>query len=327
MTRPLTPRVATSLLLLNRSFIDFEEFATCARAWQVETTLLAPGGFRAELLQVVDPGGGFNIAHTRMNNHLRQIGLPPQGMRTFCIPADPGLRMEWRRQLVSGDDLMLFPRGGELDSTLRPGFDMILVSVAKELLARLLSAMLAQPSDLDRAEVFHVGAAAMAPLRDRLLASTSAAAAGRTNGRHAWVFENIVLEIVRSILDAIRRSPPQEVDRVARRVAAKRAAAYIQEHACELPSIAHVCRVAGISDRSLETGFKEVYGVGPKAYLNALRLNGLNRELRAAPPESTLIADVANDWGYWHMGQLAADYRRVFGELPSATLKRHGASR
>jgi AraC family ethanolamine operon transcriptional activator len=35
-----------------------------------------------------------------------------------------------------------------------------------------------------------------------------------------------------------------------------------------------------------------------------------------------LIADIANRWGFWHIGKLAADYRTQFGELPSATRQR-----
>ncbi|MEO1130540.1 MAG: helix-turn-helix domain-containing protein, partial [Planctomycetota bacterium] len=32
------------------------------------------------------------------------------------------------------------------------------------------------------------------------------------------------------------------------------------------------------------------------------------------------IADVAGAHGFWHMGQFAADYRRMFGERPSETV-------
>ena len=31
------------------------------------------------------------------------------------------------------------------------------------------------------------------------------------------------------------------------------------------------------------------------------------------------IAEIANGWGFWHMGQFAADYRQHFGALPSET--------
>ena len=34
----------------------------------------------------------------------------------------------------------------------------------------------------------------------------------------------------------------------------------------------------------------------------------------------TKILNIANDWGFWHMGQFAADYKSLFGELPSETL-------
>jgi AraC family ethanolamine operon transcriptional activator len=34
-----------------------------------------------------------------------------------------------------------------------------------------------------------------------------------------------------------------------------------------------------------------------------------------------LINEIANRWGFWHMSQFAADYRRFFGELPSETLR------
>jgi AraC family ethanolamine operon transcriptional activator len=33
------------------------------------------------------------------------------------------------------------------------------------------------------------------------------------------------------------------------------------------------------------------------------------------------IGDVAARWGFWHFSQFSADYRRMFGELPSETLR------
>ena len=78
---------------------------------------------------------------------------------------------------------------------------------------------------------------------------------------------------------------------------------------------------SGASIRTLRRGFQERFGVSPKAYLLAQRLIGARRALRSATKQ-TLVTDVANNWGFWHMGQFAADYRRQFGELPSETRRR-----
>ena len=53
------------------------------------------------------------------------------------------------------------------------------------------------------------------------------------------------------------------------------------------------------------------------SYLHALRLNRARRELRLADSEFSCVSDVANRWNFWHMGLFAADYRRLFGGLPS----------
>ena len=53
-----------------------------------------------------------------------------------------------------------------------------------------------------------------------------------------------------------------------------------------------------------------------------MRLRGVRIELRQSCSRRTRVADVAAQWGFWHMGQFAADYRRRFGELPSETLRR-----
>jgi AraC family ethanolamine operon transcriptional activator len=38
-----------------------------------------------------------------------------------------------------------------------------------------------------------------------------------------------------------------------------------------------------------------------------------------------MVGQVAGDWGFYHLGQFSRDYRRLFGESPSATLARHRA--
>jgi AraC-like DNA-binding protein len=55
------------------------------------------------------------------------------------------------------------------------------------------------------------------------------------------------------------------------------------------------------------------------AYFKASRLNAVRQELKAAPAGTT-VREIAKRWGFRHTGEFAADYRRLFDELPSQTL-------
>ena len=46
--------------------------------------------------------------------------------------------------------------------------------------------------------------------------------------------------------------------------------------------------------------------------------------LRFTEQDCDSIIELAGRYGFWHMGQLAADYRHIYGELPSETLGRSG---
>ena len=108
----------------------------------------------------------------------------------------------------------------------------------------------------------------------------------------------------------------------------RRALAHIAEHPHDSLGVQDLCRHTGASERTLRRAFTEELGVGPKTYLQALRLNGVYRGLREGDRSDTRVNDVAHRWGFWHVGQFAADYRRLFAELPTRTLrKRDRASR
>ncbi|MEN9974421.1 MAG: hypothetical protein RLZZ282_427 [Verrucomicrobiota bacterium] len=52
------------------------------------------------------------------------------------------------------------------------------------------------------------------------------------------------------------------------------------------------------------------------------RLHGVRRELLITAPSHGGVKRCALNWGFWHLGRFAADYRRRFGESPKVTLFR-----
>lgn len=79
---------------------------------------------------------------------------------------------------------------------------------------------------------------------------------------------------------------------------------------------AELCNELGVTGRTLRLACREHFGLGPLAYFQALRLNAARDALKS---NEVSIAEVAREWGFHHLGKFAGYYRRMFGELPSAT--------
>jgi len=86
--------------------------------------------------------------------------------------------------------------------------------------------------------------------------------------------------------------------------------------------LSELCRHSGLKVRTLETGFQEVTGLTPVAYIRSLRLNAVRRALHDASKPQRSISDIALDNGFWHLSQFATDYRKLFGETPTNTRRR-----
>lgn len=62
--------------------------------------------------------------------------------------------------------------------------------------------------------------------------------------------------------------------------------------------------------------------MGPKRYRLLRRLHLARRALREAAPDTTSVTDIAMRHGFWQLGHFAVDYRALFDETPSATLRK-----
>ncbi len=109
---------------------------------------------------------------------------------------------------------------------------------------------------------------------------------------------------------------------VARRTVRK-AIDFIDGHLAERIAMADVVEAAGVSERSLQQGFREELHTTPSAYIRNCRLDRVHDTLAdALPTDGVTVSDVALNWGFTHLGNFAAAYRQRFGEAPSQTLRR-----
>jgi AraC family ethanolamine operon transcriptional activator len=83
-----------------------------------------------------------------------------------------------------------------------------------------------------------------------------------------------------------------------------------------------ICAALGVSAQSLHLSCEEQLGMGPIEYARRRRMQLVHRSLRRGNCETASIANLARRYGFHGLGHFAADYRALYGELPSATLRR-----
>ena len=309
--------------LIHRRFGDFDEFCENAVKWDLDYRQVERGDFTSELLMA--GSSQIQFAHVRLGRRLIQQGAAPAGMRTFGLLTARDSHIFWRGQHVTGDDLFLFPVGGELNSVTQSDFDAFALSLTEDIVADACHSLeLPALDELQKGdEVFRVDAQELARLRQfltRISKSLTNDAGVVTSG---WLGQ-VADELARSLVLALsRRQAAREPRRFRRRAQALRlVGAYLSETPTQSPRLGDLCEVANVSERTLEYAFREHYGMTPKSFINAYRLNSLRKALLLADPATSKVYVAAQALGFWHLSQLSADYRALFGESPSSTLQR-----
>lgn len=301
-------------ILFSKIFDDFDRLNAETRAWDIEISKLDVAPFCGKIFQLISHD--FLISRGKFNGHLKQLGHPPIGFRTITVPAHSEFWMYWRGREVHGNNLMVFPYGSEIDTVSDPRFDIYTISVKESTLFSLTDQLGFQGLEkfLRTNDVLLCDPIRMNRLRNSLKQSETESEKRIPDA--AATRSRVLVKLAEAMASA--KGDPSSRTASARRLnAIETVNRFIREKPDEIPTVNELCKLTHVSKRTLIYAFQEHYGVLPKTYINAMRLNGVRRALRS----SETVVDAANAWGFWHMGQFAKDYRKLFAEKPSATLK------
>jgi AraC-like DNA-binding protein len=147
----------------------------------------------------------------------------------------------------------------------------------------------------------------------------SGLAASDVAGRHleGLVLDGLLLGHQHNYSDAAAGLPRRAPEGVI-----KRAVDLIEDRPTEPWTTVGLATELHLSVRALQAGFQRQVGMAPMAYLRLVRLRRAHAVLKATDPSGTTVRAVAVGLGLLHQGRFAADYRAVFGETPSETLRR-----
>jgi AraC family ethanolamine operon transcriptional activator len=306
---------------LKKSFSDFDELIYAVRAWDLDFRQLDFGPLQADILQF--SGTNSLMAHARFSRRFDQRGTTPPGLWTFGIFSRKCPTLVWHDQEIDNSHIVIYKPGSEIDCVSSPDFEVFTLSCHEEYLHRIaqhrgLPEIQKLAKGVDHLQVSANNLSVIRFLiREMLLAAEEPEILG---GRTLDYYEDEIFGQILSILN--NSQPGQNALYLSRKKAIRKIKEFLAEHPKELLKVSSLCTICGVSERTLQYAFLEHYGVSPKKYLNNYRLNCVRRELWKSDPDLTKVNDVASLWEFWHMGQFAADYRKLFGELPSETLKK-----
>jgi len=130
-------------------------------------------------------------------------------------------------------------------------------------------------------------------------------------------FAHIVVRCLTDPMREVTRSDVAQHIRVIRRFED-----YIASRQYEPVYLAEICAGIGVSERYLRTCCHEHLGIGPIRYLWLRRMNLVHRKLLRCDGSETTVTETATEFGFWELGRFSGEYRALFGEVPSATLRR-----
>lgn len=252
------------------------------------------------------------------SRRMHQRAIPGAEMRTFGLLARPQASGRIANRVLDSESVIYMDSYHGLDAVIESEFSAYTMAFSEERLAKIVELYelpdfaVSTPSS----ERSPGPPQALARLRSLLAGVITLA----TNGEQAAATSLLELELPAAVLSSwlgAAASPPARCSN--RALVMARALEYLDAFPQEVISVEQLCQASACSMSTLERAFRERFGVSPKRYLVMSRLSGVRYALLEGAQELS-VGQVANKWGFWHMGQFALDYRLQFGELPSETL-------
>jgi AraC-like DNA-binding protein len=220
-----------------------------------------------------------------------------------------------------------FQPGGDIEAVTPAGFGTVTLTVSTTTFLAALATHFPEATDsiLSQNAALMPDPAALLHINDLVAGLRPLAEKQGQDPDTARILALAETEVIEAFAMAFRSGCsahlPASDSRLSRRFLKLRATRdFIHAHLGQPLYINDLCAAVGLSRRGLETLCRDLLDVSPNTYLLHQRLHGVRRCLLASEPIPGTIKRIALEWGFWHLGRFAADYRAIFGESPTQTL-------
>lgn len=292
-------------------FTDIDDFSSSIANGTIESQQLESGEYRSNIS--ITGNDKILVSHFKSNRSVLQQGTAKIGNITILIPGNMDQEYYWRKLRLRGTQFGILKSGMEHSSIIPPNFFAFAVSIRIDHLISV-SHSLGFPNfykEIVKKEIIRIGVDE-AKIIHRYLISLF-----QSDDVDDYFLElNLLSLIIRTIAkskNSFSIPPP-----TSHGVFFKRALDYINENLYLPIKLPELSKEIGVSERNLRYIFNSQAGMSPKRFIHSLKLNRIRKEMKNNV-SGKRINDLSSQMGFWHSGQFAADYKKLFQELPSVT--------
>lgn len=307
--------------VISTCFNDLHELESADYKWDLPFKKISIGSFHGFIASI--DLGIVQMVEGRFAGTLLQNGLTPPGYKTFAIPAIDSRAFWWHYRKVDHNHLLVFPESRKLKCISYDGFHVYTLSIQEQYLKTLCDTFgftRVAGKLKGKEKVVPVSKPDIYLLNSMLQTLSLAIQARGEEDFPEGLIRSTREELCKAVLQLVEESDETTnvpIRRDRDRTVLK-ALEYILNQDLEAIRIEELVARTGIKKRALEYAFQEYTTVSPKRFIQALRLNSFREDiLQNKGP----ILDTASKHGFTHHGQLAKDYKLLFGEMPRETLK------
>jgi AraC family ethanolamine operon transcriptional activator len=292
------------------------EFTSRLRRFKLDLVQIERGRFTADGIQAVV--GKTLLGRVHLGRAVLQGWRSPARSITIAVKTS-GARALWRGLALENSDALMLGPDAEIEFVSQAGFQVVAATFPQIDFQRAAEfcGLRARFDELGFALVRFAGDEPADQLRAVLEGLLPQASAGSYKAPKAEQGDGLHALVARILAGGV--SIDLHLRQSGRWQALDQTISALRKQPAKPLGVADLCRITGASERALRKAFIDRYTVPPGRLLKALRLNGARHDLRRLAAQRTKIADIANKWGFWHLGQFATDYRYWFEELPSDT--------
>ena len=292
---------------------DIDEFAFMLKNVAVENVLMEKGDFSVKMTLVESPN--VKLAQFYMNRRIIQRGTRTAGYVTFLI-WDDKFSLNWRNKILGKNQIAVL-WNQEHYSLSEGGIRGFPISLDENYLTECLISK-GYPEMiyiLKKVDSLYVSDFLLQELRFKISRITQFIDVN-IKEMHNLIEVELVDDLINCLISSYKNSVKPEF----LHHKFKNAIDYIHENLNEVISVSQVSKFVNISERTLRYHFEKKYNLSPKDFIQKLRLNAVKKRLSNST-ENPIIYKIASEFNFWHMGQFTRDYKHLFGELPSETIK------